>query len=123
MKAVSSTNGLKRKVTLSISGMYFFTYETDKAVFEEEAKVAGILLEIFHAEGDDVYCLEIVCVIGSVDEDLSAFTSGSQASIVKEEYAAKEKKVEAPITEIQKTATISAADMISPRARNLAQKN
>jgi pyruvate dehydrogenase E2 component (dihydrolipoamide acetyltransferase) len=42
-----------------------FTYETDKATFDEIARDAGTLLAIFAAEGDDVPCLQNVCVIGS----------------------------------------------------------
>ena len=46
-------------------GDILFTYETDKATFDEEAKDAGVLLAILHQEGDDVPCLENVCVIGA----------------------------------------------------------
>ena len=34
-------------------GDVLFTYETDKATFEEEAKIDGILLELFFEEGDN----------------------------------------------------------------------
>jgi pyruvate dehydrogenase E2 component (dihydrolipoamide acetyltransferase) len=46
------------------TGDILFTYETDKAVFEEEAKVDGTILEIFFEEGEDVPVLTNVCVIG-----------------------------------------------------------
>ena len=54
-------------------GDVLFTYETDKAAFDEEAKAAGILLDIFFEEGDDVPCLVNVCVIGDEGEDIREF--------------------------------------------------
>ena len=57
-----------------------FTYETDKAIFDEAAKVDGALLAIFFAEGDDVPCLTNVCVIGEPGEDFSAFSPSAPAS-------------------------------------------
>ena len=45
-------------------GDKLFSYETDKAAFECEAEVAGTLLARFYEEGDDVPCLDNVCVIG-----------------------------------------------------------
>jgi len=61
-------------------GDILFTYETDKATFEEESKVDGVLLDVFFEEGDDVECLVNVCVIGSDGESVEEFrptTSGS----------------------------------------------
>ena len=55
-------------------GDILFTYETDKAAFEEAAKAEGILLEIFYEEGDDVECLKTVCVIGAEGESIKEFT-------------------------------------------------
>ncbi|MDR1891807.1 MAG: lipoyl domain-containing protein, partial [Oscillospiraceae bacterium] len=49
-------------------GDLLFTYETDKAVFDEEAKAEGVLLDVFFEEGDDVPCLTNVCVIGAEGE-------------------------------------------------------
>lgn len=54
-------------------GDLLFTYETDKATFDEEARVEGTLLAIFFSEGDDVACLTNVCVIGAEGEDWSTF--------------------------------------------------
>lgn len=54
-------------------GDLLFTYETDKATFDEEARVEGTLLAVFFAEGDDVACLTNVCVIGDEGEDWSTF--------------------------------------------------
>jgi len=55
------------------AGDILFTYETDKASFEEEAKVDGIMLDVFFEEGDDVPCLVNVCVIGAEGESVEEF--------------------------------------------------
>ena len=60
------------------AGDILFSYETDKASFEEEAKVDGILLAVLCQEGDDVPCLSTVAVIGSEGEDISQFTAAAQ---------------------------------------------
>jgi len=57
-------------------GDRLFSYETDKAAFEEESAVEGTILEIFFNEGDDVPVLTNVCVIGEEGEDISAFIPG-----------------------------------------------
>lgn len=66
-------------------GEDLFTYETDKAAFEETSKVSGEVLAIFFEKGDDVACLTTVCVIGEKGEDVSGFvpagaTVGAPAS-------------------------------------------
>ncbi len=55
------------------AGDMLFSYETDKAAFDEEAKADGTLLDIFYNEGDDVPVLVNVCVIGSPGEDPAGF--------------------------------------------------
>ena len=69
-------------------GDVLFTYETDKAAFEEEAKVAGTLLANFFEEGDDVPCLVNVCVIGNPGEDFEKFRPTEDGNPVVEETAA-----------------------------------
>ena len=54
-------------------GDILFAYETDKAAFEEEAKEAGTVLQIFFEEGDDVPCLTNVMVIGNPGESFAEF--------------------------------------------------
>jgi pyruvate dehydrogenase E2 component (dihydrolipoamide acetyltransferase) len=56
-----------------LAGDILFTYETDKATFEEASKVDGIMLDIFFEEGDDVPCLVNVCVIGAEGESVEEF--------------------------------------------------
>lgn len=102
-------------------GDVLFTYETDKATFEEEAKQSGTMLAIFFEEGDDVPCLTNVCVIGNEGEDASAFAPAGED----EEEAAPAEEA-APVT--SETAPVAAQPVaadgtikISPRARMAAQ--
>ena len=108
-----------------------FSYETDKSAFDEEAAVEGVLLETFCEDGDDVPCLNPVCIIGNEGEDISALIAEAKAKLGGEEApaapaAAEEKKEEAPAAAAPVTAAAPAsADgfvRISPRARNLAEK-
>ena len=60
-----------------------FSYETDKASFEEEAKADGILLEIFYVEGDEVPVLYNVAVIGRAGESIEEFRpAGNVTSVI-----------------------------------------
>lgn len=59
-------------------GELLFSYETDKAAFDEEASVSGILLDIFHEEGEEVPVLENIAVIGSEGEETESFRPGNQ---------------------------------------------
>ena len=54
-------------------GDILFGYETDKATFEEEAKVGGTVLAIFWQDGDEIPCLENVLVIGNPGESFEEF--------------------------------------------------
>ena len=102
-------------------GDLLFAYETDKAAFEEEAKVAGTLLGIFFEEGEDVPVLTNMCVVGEAGEDFEAFRpAGSE----------KEAPVQAPAqpvapvaAQLASTATGAiSAKGISPRAKKTAQR-
>ena len=65
------------------AGDILFGYETDKATFEEEAKVDGTVLAIFWNDGDEIPCLENVLVIGEPGESFEEFKpkgSGDTAS-------------------------------------------
>ena len=103
-------------------GEILFSYETDKSSFEEPAPESGVLLAILHEEGDDVPCLENVCVIGQAGEDVSSFTASAveaPAEEVKEEASAT--AVVAPEVVVESTAGVSTG-AISPRAKALAAK-
>ncbi|MBQ8248380.1 MAG: 2-oxo acid dehydrogenase subunit E2 [Clostridia bacterium] len=66
------TEWAKKKGDTVAVGDVLFSYETDKSSFDEKSEVAGTLLEVLAAEGDDVPCLEVVCIIGDAGEDISA---------------------------------------------------
>ena len=57
-------------------GDILFSYETDKAAFEEEAEVEGELLEIFFDVDDEVPVLTNVAVIGEPGESVDEFRPG-----------------------------------------------
>ncbi|MFO7153435.1 MAG: dihydrolipoamide acetyltransferase family protein [Caldicoprobacter oshimai] len=110
-------------------GDLLFSYETDKAAFDEEAKVEGTLLEVFFDEGDDVPVLATVCVIGEEGEDISEFMPGRKDASTAKEVAAESQ--EQPTTESGSEIEVKSGDVaqqdgrvkISPRARNLAERS
>ena len=67
-------------------GDILFSYETDKASFEEEAKEDGILLATFFEEGDEVPVLVNVAVLGNKGESFDEFNpnAGTSTSSVTE---------------------------------------
>jgi len=109
-------------------GDILFSYETDKAAFDEEAKAEGILLEVYYDVGDDVPVLSTVCIIGQEGEDISDIVSQVEEEPetgIQDVTANKIEKMEMT----QETDTVKAASpvrsdeiKISPRARNLADK-
>ncbi len=112
-------------------GDVIFSYETDKAAFDEEAKVSGTLLAVFFEEGDDVPVLTNICAVGAAGEDYSAFAPvGSSAGATAAPNAAAEPAAnaaaavqEASAATIPATQAASGGELlISPRARNLAEK-
>lgn len=110
------------------TGDLLFTYETDKATFDEAAKTDGTMLAVFFEEGDDVPCLMNVCVIGQPGESFAAFnpngeTAAVSAAPAEDVSAAAETEIEKDTSE--KPVTAEAGEMpaaISPRARILAEK-
>lgn len=101
-------------------GEVLFTYETDKATFDEESNEAGTLLETFFEEGDDVPVLLNMGVIGNEGESVDEFrpTSDDDETVteVKEEVVVVEEKIQA-------TGVVGDFVRVSPRAKNLASKN
>jgi len=119
-------------------GDELFSYETDKATFDEEAKTEGVLLAVFFDEGDDVVCLTNVCVIGEQGEDFSGFRpheAGEGSVLGKAEVEATfaaspdAASASAPVSRPSPTfVPITVADeegcvKISPRARALAERS
>ena len=103
-------------------GDVLFSYETDKAAFECEAEVEGTLLAIFFEAGDDVPCLENVCVIGKPGANPEAFRPGAEAPAVVEAAPAPVTEA-APAAEIAEPAVAVGNLKISPRAKALAEKS
>ena len=67
----------KKKVGEVVAvGDVLFSYETDKASFEEEAKVAGTVLACFFKDGDEIPVLTNVMVIGAPGESFAEFAPG-----------------------------------------------
>lgn len=132
----------KKKGDKVNEGDLLFTYETDKATFDEESSAEGILLDVFFEEGDDIPVLTNVCVIGEEGEDSSQFNPNSsqekedESQQEKTEHAISQvvKQYEKGMTEEQALETIANDNnqeviegediiKISPRARDLAERS
>ena len=110
------------------AGDILFGYETDKATFEEEAKVDGTVLAIFWNDGDEIPCLENVLVIGepgeSFDEfkpkgDTAAAPAGTPSeTVVKEEPSHTSETGRPEVSGVVPSSDFASA--VSPRARKLA---
>ena len=108
-------------------GDLLFSYETDKAAFEEEAPADGFLLDVFYDEGSEVPVLVNVAVIGQPGENAEEFRpGGTQPATKVEEVVAVSAS---PVAEVQLSApsmvpaeTVSGSVKISPRARRLADQ-
>ena len=111
------------------AGDMLFTYETDKATFDETAKTAGTLLAVYWKEGDDVPCLTNVCVIGEPGEDTAEFLPDGATNVGSSSAA----QADAAAADTAATSTIAAGTLpagqagtpaaISPRARHLAERS
>ena len=125
----------KKKGDTVKKGDILFTYETDKASFEEESPIDGVVLECFYKEGDEVPVLENMMVIGQPGEDYSSLLAESQhagddreiekSSSFSEEVKQVEVETQSPEAEssvAEKSQTGQASVFISPRAKKLAEK-
>lgn len=113
-------------------GDILFSYETDKAAFDEESKVSGVLLAIFFQEGDEVPVLENVAVIGEPGEKVQ--TQEKKESPSEESFSANASDSSESSTETamqNNSATAAASETgqpdndktrISPLARKLSQE-
>ena len=127
------TEWYKKKGDKIEKGDLLFSYETDKASFEEEAQVDGTLLEIFYEAGDEVAVLSEVAIIGEAGEAVAApakreakeesvteAAAGPVVAAVQKEVQL-EMKVEAePTAEEEAYPIAEGKTRISPRARKLA---
>lgn len=103
-------------------GDVLFDYETDKASFECESTVSGILLEILYENGEEVEVLQPVCFIGVQGESTAglkeqAAGAGARAGQPPTAIAAPR---EAPAAQGKAADALRAA--VSPRARSLAER-
>ena len=102
-------------------GDILFSYETDKASFEEEAKESGILLATFFEEGDEIPVLTNVAVIGKEGESIEEFVPGGASA--EEKSAEKEAAEESPkVFEFEVEESGDKRIRISPLAKNMAEK-
>jgi pyruvate dehydrogenase E2 component (dihydrolipoamide acetyltransferase) len=101
-------------------GDVLFSYETDKAAFEEESKVSGTVLELFFEEGDDVPVLTNVCVIGEQGEDITPFVpEGAQIDNTEQQEGA---NASSDSAENQTVKEIEVPDTIEPQHEQIALK-
>ena len=117
---------IKKKGDKVKKGEVIFSYETDKASFEEVSPQDGTVLECFYREGDEVPVLQNVMIIGEPGEnysDLLAQTDIPVAEVEKETQQAVAKVENSPeqpaLTELQPNKNNAP---VSPRARHLAEK-
>lgn len=113
-------------------GDILFSYETDKASFDEESKVEGTVLAVLYSDGDEIPCLENVMIIGNEGEDISEFTNGAAPAAPTAAPAAQpEAPAAAPaaiepqisVHEVAPAAqAVEGKRAISPRAKALAEK-
>ena len=121
---------LKRKKGDSVAvGDVLFAYETDKASFEEEAKVAGEVLEVFFGEGDEIPVLTNVMVIGASGESAAEFSGGAPVGGPASVSASSEAQVSSSTTPVKvdvfekaPVAYSEGTSSVSPRARALADR-
>jgi len=121
---------IKKKKGDSVKkGDVLFSYETDKASFEEESPVDGVVLECFYQDGDEVPVLLNMMVIGQPGEDYSALL-GEEVRGKEQEVSNNEQEVRGkeqvtvkaePVNQLTNQ-PINQSTFVSPRAKNLAAK-
>ncbi len=116
---------LKKKGDTVKVGEVLFSYETDKASFECEATVAGVVLDVFFSAGEDVPVLTNVGVIGAAGEESASFAPQGGQSIASGAPTSKDATPvivasAAIVKQSASDASQAGAHGISPRARNKA---
>ena len=109
------------------AGDVIFSYETDKSSFDETTEAEGVMLAEFYGEGDEVQCLENVCVIGAPGEDISQYMKGGAAPAAPAEEAAPKEEKAAPAAVVEAAPEAQPKEeggrvFASPRAKALAEK-
>jgi pyruvate dehydrogenase E2 component (dihydrolipoamide acetyltransferase) len=104
-------------------GDLLFSYETDKAAFDEEVKEEGILLAVFYAEGDEVPVLTNIAVIGKTGEEVGSFKPMGSSVTHEQKSAAPARVSEGISTGIQENPSNEIGKKrVSPRARKVARE-
>ncbi len=130
----------KKKVGDKVAvGDVLFSYETDKASFDEDSKVEGTVLACFFNDNDEIPCLTNVMVIGEPGESFSEYApSGAGASAVQaaspstgsaasvagpaEETVTPAVPADTTTGNVETAAAVIANAPVSPRARRLASE-
>ena len=122
---------IKKKGDAVKKGDILFTYETDKASFEEESPADGVVLESFYNEGDEVEVLLDMMIIGQPGENYAGLLQGGAPVIENKEQGTKNKDEEPAKVEVveknessnlQIFKSSNQSSFISPRAKALAEK-
>lgn len=115
-------SGWSKKVGDSVqAGEVLFSFETDKAVFDEEAKESGVLLATFYEEGEDIPCLTTIGVIGQAGENIDMLRQQSAPAVTDGQTLQIEQSLVSMPTGGE-TAPDGNRVFASPRAKNLAAK-
>lgn len=122
----------KKKGDVVKKGDVLFAYETDKASFEEESPVDGVVLESYYNEGDEVEVLLNMMVIGEPGEDVSGLTGGSAATpaagqastgqVASATQAAHSAQATGSLPTTSASQPAAQASFVSPRAKMVAAK-
>jgi pyruvate dehydrogenase E2 component (dihydrolipoamide acetyltransferase) len=110
----------KKKGDTVKKGDILFSYETDKASFEEESPADGVVLECFYNDGDEVPVLLNMMVLGQPGEDYTALLGDSVPAAPAVEVAAPVVEAAPVVAAPVAVPTKGSASFVSPRAKNLA---
>ncbi len=116
----------KKKVGDKVAvGDILFSYETDKASFDEESKFEGTVLACFFNDNDEIPVLTNVMVIGNEGESFAEFAPDGAAAAAPAAEAPKAEAEAAPAAapaaaEAPAAGPLVAGAPVSPRARKLA---
>ena len=119
------TRWFKRKEERVSVGDILFSYETDKASFDLESPVEGILLDVYFGDGAEVPVLVNVAVIGKSGETTDSFSPTALPSIAsKTVIASSASEALGSLNAINAVQTQPDHDnmtRISPRAKRIAE--
>jgi len=115
----------KKKGDTVKKGEVLFSYETDKASFEEESPADGVVLECFYNDGDEVPVLLDMMVIGQPGDDYAGLLQGGSTPTVSSEPTKVVEVIETiqPVNQSTNQPSqqpTNPSTFISPRAKNLA---